>query len=597
MLDGRFRFETFVVGPSNRLAVSAARAVAEAPGRTYHPLFLYAESGLGKTHLLGAIGFHAAALDPQLSTAYRAAEVFAEQLETAVARGELNAWRREWEAMRLLLLDDVQFLEGRTDAQAELLRLIDHAQARGNQVVLASDRPPGDLDALDQRLLSRMSGGLIADIAAPERETRRAMLRLWRELRRLDVDDAALDELEAHDVGSARELLGLFNRLLAHRSLAPGTPAAGVARLVVAHARSEQAAAPDEFESFLTEVAAVVSSSVERWRARLAATIAHWAGEGYRTESLERRLDGAEPPDIDALETTFAAAVNQLRDLEQEAARLDPRLAGIPVFRDPERVDEARAIVMRALAAYDPPPAAAPHLTIASFQPGLRNQLALRAAGEVIAIPGSKYNPLFVHGPSGSGRTHLAHAIANALHQRDGGSWTVAAVDAAALNEELIEALRSGTLERWRWRYRAADALIIDNAHRFAGNDRLQDEVFHLFDAFVNAGRQVVLTADAPPAQLGAVHPRLTSRFEAGLVVEIGRVSEEEAVARHTPVPDGAEAAAPTIDAWFDDVVEPAPARVPWPEASSNLDAFFLDPEKVVTEWPSMDGRVVEDPR
>ncbi|NUQ13508.1 MAG: ATP-binding protein [Gemmatimonadaceae bacterium] len=192
MLDGRFRFETFVVGPSNRLAVSAARAVAEAPGRTYLPLFLYAESGLGKTHLLGAIGFHAAALDPQLSTAYRAAEVFAEQLETAVARGELNAWRREWEAMRLLLLDDVQFLEGRTDAQAELLRLIDHAQARGNQVVLASDRPPGDLDALDQRLLSRMSGGLIADIAAPERETRRAMLRLWRELRRCLRDPAPL---------------------------------------------------------------------------------------------------------------------------------------------------------------------------------------------------------------------------------------------------------------------------------------------------------------------------------------------------------------------------------------------------------------------
>jgi chromosomal replication initiation ATPase DnaA len=594
VLDGRYRFENFVVGPSNRLAVSASRAVAEAPGRVYHPLFLYAEPGLGKTHLLAAIGVHARSLDPELVVEYLAAEEFAEQLEAAVQSGELNAWRRQRESLRLFLLDDIQFLDKRGEAQAELLRLIDHGQARGNQLVLASDRPPAELDGLDQRLLSRMSGGLIVDIAAPEYETRRAILRLWREARGVDIGDDALDEMARHDAGNVRELLGLFVRVLAQRSMEPGTPAAGLARVAVAQARDEHL--PDEFESFLNEVAAVVSSSVDQWRVRLAASIARWAGEGYGTTSLERYLDVAEPPDLDAVESAYGAAITQLRDLEQEAARLDARLAGIPVFRDPERLDEARAIVMRALAAYAPPPAPAHHLTIASFTSGARNQLALRAAGEVIALPGARYNPLFVHGPSSSGKSHLVHAIGNALGGRDHGAWTVAVVDAAAFGDELVEAMRTGELDRWRMRYRAADALLVDNVQLLAGNDRLQDEVFQLFNAFIEQGRQIVLTADAPPTRLSAIASRLQSRFESGLVVEIGRVSEAEAVARHTPVPAGDEAAAPTIDAWFDDMIPETPRPVARIEVPA-VDSFFLDPEKVVTEWPAMDGRIVEDPR
>jgi chromosomal replication initiation ATPase DnaA len=596
MLDGRYRFESFVTGPSNRLAVSAATSVAESPGKVYQPLFLYGESGLGKTHLLGAIGFQVLQIDRQFTVQYRKGDEFVEQLRVALTRGDLHAWRREWEGIRVLLLDDVQFLEGHAEAQAELLRLIDQAQVNAGQVVLASDRPPAELDGFDQRLLSRMSGGLIVDIAVPEFETRLGILWLWRTVRMIDVDDAALDELARHDVESVRELLGMLNKLAAQQSLQPGTPSSGAARTVVAQAREERANAPDEFENFLNEVTAVVTSSVEQWRARLASTVARWAGEGYATESLERFLEGADPPDVDAVEAQFAASVNQLRDLEQEAARLDPRLSGVSVFRDPARLDEARSIVMRALAAYDPPPAPAEHLTIATFASGARNQLAIRAAGEVIALPGSRYNPLFIHGPQSSGKTHLAHAVANALRERDGGAWTVAVVDAGALGEELIEAMRTGSLDRWRMRYRAVDALVVDNVHRIGGSDRLQDEFFHLFNAFADAGRQVVLTADAAPARLAAMASRLQTRFESGLVVEIGRVSEEEAVARHTPVPDGDEAASPTIDAWFEEAVDGDPRRRPFMD-SSGIDSFFLDPEKVVTEWPGLDGRVVEDPR
>ena len=596
MLSGRFRFESFVIGPSNRLAVSAARSVAEAPGKVYHPLFLYADPGLGKTHLLGAIGFHALQVDPRCTVQYRSAGEFAAQLRAALTRGDLDAWRRERETVRLLLIDDVQLLDGEAEAQAELFRLLDQAQVNGSQVVLASNCPPADLEGFDPRLVSRMTGGLVVDLAMPEFETRLGILWLWRSVRVLDLDDAALHELARDDVGNVDELLGLFNKVAAQRALEPGTPAAGFAREIVAEAREERDPVPDEFANFLNEVAAAVTSTVEQWRVRLASTVARWAGEGYVTDSLERVLDGADPPDVDAVETTFAAAVNQLRDLEQEAARLDPRLAGIPVFRDPSRLDEARTVVMRALVAYDPPPSPAEHLTIGTFSSGARNQLALRAAGEVIALPGARYNPLYLHGPTGSGKSHLAHAIGNELAARDGGSWTVAVVDAGALGEELIEALRTGALDRWRMRYGAADALIVDNVQRVGGSDRLQDEFQQLFNAFVEGGRQVVLTADVPPPRLAAMIPRLQSRFEAGLVVEVGRVSEAEAQARHTPVPEGDEAAAPTIDAWFEDVVDADGGRSPFMD-SSGIDSFFMDPEKVVMEWPGLDGRVVEDPR
>jgi chromosomal replication initiation ATPase DnaA len=594
MLDGKYRFESFVAGPSNRLAVAAANAVADSPGRIYQPLFLHGKAGVGKTHLLGAIGFQV--LQSRYTVQYRQAEEFVEQLRAASTRGDLAAWRREWENIRVLLLDDVQLMEGHAEAQAELMRLIEQLQANSGQLVLAGNRPPAELDGFDQRLLSLMSGGLIVDIAPPDFETRLGILWLWRTVRVLGLDDAALDELARLEIHNIKDLLRLFNRTVAQRSLEPDEPDEGVAGFVAAQAQEERAIALDEFDSFLSDLTAVVSSSVEQWRDRLAAAIARWAGEGYATALLEKHLDSKDPPDLDAVETQFAAMVNQLRNLEQEAARLDPKLSGIPVFRDPGRLDEARTIVMRALAAYDPPPAPSEHLTIASFASGARNQLALRAAGEIIALPGSRYNPLFIHGPASSGKTHLAHAIANALKERDGGAWTVAVVDAAALGEELIEVLRAGALDRWRMRYRAADALVVDNVHRIGGSDRLQEEFFHLFTAFTSAGSQVVLTSNVPPSRVPSIAARLQSRFESGLVVEIGRVTEEEAIARHTPVPAGDEAAAPTLDAWFEDVVDGEPVRSVFIN-SSGIDSFFLDSEKVITEWPGLDGRVLEDPR
>lgn len=600
MTSDRLRFDTYVVGPSNRLAVSAARAVAESPGKAYNPLFVYGDTGLGKTHLLMAVRAAALALEPGLAVEYRAAEDYVDQWQAAVEGGDPAGFRRQWEGVRLLLLDDIQFLADRPEVQAELLRLLDTLHGQSRQVVLASDRPPADLDGLDQRLLSRISGGLIVDIAPPEFETRAGILRGLEAERGVEVGEEALEELARAPTTNVRELQGLFNRLVAQQTFSRATAPEG-ARVVVAQAREERAEPPDEFEAFISEVAAVVTASMEQWRVRLASTIARWAGEGFRTGVLECHLDDVDPPDLDAIESRFEATVNRLRDLEREAARLDPRIAGVSAFRDPERVDEAEAILQRALVAYDPPPAPVPHFTIENLAPGARNQLALRAAGEVIALPATRYNPLYLHGPSGAGKTHLAHAIANALAARDGASWTVACLDCGTLAEDLIASLRDEALPRWRLRYRAVDALVVDNIQRLAGNDRAQDEVFHLFDALRDAGRQIVLTSDVPPGRLRAIAPRLVSRFESGLVVEIGLVSDAEAVARHTPVPDGDEAAAPTIDAWFDESVDHSPNgvhdHVPYIEPTASVDSFFLDPEKVVTEWLGMDGRIVEDPR
>ena len=175
-LNPRYRFASFVVGAGNRLAATAARTVAERPGAVYNPLFLYAKSGLGKTHLLQAIGFEALAQQPNLRVRYVTLEEFVEEYHAAVAAGQSDAFRRAVQDVDLLLLDDVQFLAERSEMQAELLRLSEAFQAAGHQVVLTSDRPPPEIHNLDERLVTRLAGGLLVDMGPPDLETRLAIL-------------------------------------------------------------------------------------------------------------------------------------------------------------------------------------------------------------------------------------------------------------------------------------------------------------------------------------------------------------------------------------------------------------------------------------
>src|SRR5688572_17021537 len=219
LLDGRFRFDNYVVGASNRLAVAAGRAVAESPGTTYNPLFIYSQSGLGKTHLIGAIGFAAKQLQPDLVVEYVPLDDFVDQLHLAVSSGQADAFKQRYQRVDLLLIDDVQFLTGRRETQSEMLRIFNALQGNGRQIVMASDRPPSEIADVDERLVTRLSGGLIVDIGMPDYETRVAILRHKCEERGLSFSQGVLEELASLPFANVRELQGALNRLLAHQSV------------------------------------------------------------------------------------------------------------------------------------------------------------------------------------------------------------------------------------------------------------------------------------------------------------------------------------------------------------------------------------------
>ncbi|MCZ6756247.1 MAG: DnaA/Hda family protein, partial [Gemmatimonadetes bacterium] len=210
-----FRFDSLVVGAANRLAATAARSVAESPGAGYNPLFVYSDPGLGKTHLLMAIGHLALEINPNLRVEYLTLDDFVEAFHTALAAGQGDAYRRHVGEADLLLLDDVQFLAHRREMQAELIRLTDYMQTEERQIVLASDRPPAEIEALDDRLIRRFAGGLVVDIAAPDFETRAAILSRRAQERKATFDRDVVDAVAGLPFSNVRELIGALNRLIA----------------------------------------------------------------------------------------------------------------------------------------------------------------------------------------------------------------------------------------------------------------------------------------------------------------------------------------------------------------------------------------------
>lgn len=573
-LDPRFRFDTLVVGAANRLAVAAARAVADSPGAVYNPLFIYGGPGLGKTHLLGAIAHHVREQYPTLGVEYLALDEFIDELHRAISANQTEQLKARFQQLHLLLLDDVQFLTARPETQSEVLRILNTLQAVGRQIVMASDRAPGDIADVDERLVSRLSGGLIVDLAAPDYETRVAIIRAYAAERQVSFAGGVIEELAQVGASNVRELQGAFNRLLAHQSLGEQVTAARVRQLLgapPAPPAAKPAAVPatgDPFASFLTDLTTAVAAHVDAWRVTLAEAVEQWSAVGYRTGMLEALLAAPEPPaNWEAVLRGYTAGAERLRALEEAAVALDPAQAGADVLRDPERLAEAERLVEQLAAVASPLPAPEPTLTRDRLVKGAANQLALKAADEVVAAPGQRYNPLYLHGPAGAGKTHLAHAIGNALVA--GGLARVAVVHGEQFADELITALAEGTVGRWRARYRALDALIVDDVHALNGTERTQDELFHVFNALTGEGRQLVFTADRPPQELDALEARLRSRFEGGLVAAIGRV---ERASRATP-----------------HVTMPGIAAIP--------DTFFFDEEKVVWAWPDVGARIFEELR
>jgi chromosomal replication initiator protein DnaA len=527
-LNPRFTFETLVVGAANRLAVTAARTVGEAPGTAYNPLFVYGGSGLGKTHLLMAIGHLARELRADIDVEYVTLNEFVELYQAAVAAGQTDALRSRLARADVLLVDDVHFLARRHELQAELLRLVEQLQGANRQIVLTSDRPPTEIQDLDDRLISRFDGGLVVDIDTPEFETRLAILRRGVADREVAVEAEVLEVIAGTQVQSVRELIGLLNRFIAFQAVSeiPLTAAAAgqlLAGQVPATPDGQASALPqdntDEFAAFLSGISHTVQEQVDVWRHRVQEAISQWASEGYRTDRLERLLRQEVPSGIERTIREYERDIDRLRGFQRAMARVDPQRVSEPEFFDPDRLKDADELVQAALREGRPPPGPSPAWTMADLVTGGSNRVAMSAAAAVIATPGAVYNPLVLQGPDGVGKTHLLHAIGNALGKH---GTRVACLTAQEFVDELLDAIDGDRIDGWRRRYRGTTALLIDDVQLLAGKERSQEELFHLYNRLLTEGRQLVFTIGAPPSEVPGLDPRLVSRLQGGLIAPIG---------------------------------------------------------------------------
>jgi chromosomal replication initiator protein DnaA len=639
-LDSKLRFDNFVVGSANRLAVAAARAVAETPGTVYNPLFVYGGSGLGKTHLMSAIGNHVRQRDKSLTVELVTLDDFVHALHDAIAAGDTDAFKARYLQVGVLLIDDVQFLTGHRETQTELLRIFNALTADGRQIVMSSDRPPVEIADVDERLITRLSGGLIVDMGAPDYETRMAILNAKCEERGVRFRGGVIEEVGRIEFRNVRELQGALNRLIASQTLGGEQIVAEAVRGILGDLADQRPRATPpkalagEFQNFLSDISLAVAQHVEQWKTRLTEAIAYWSSEGYRTASLERVLQSETPPtSVESVMRGFEATVTKLRDLEAQIVRLDAALGAHDALRDPDRIAEAEQLLERALRTSSPPPGPSASFTRAGFEVSSSNELAVRAADAIVAVPGSRYNPLFLHGPSGVGKTHLMNAIGNGLIEASGGRGVVACVPAQLFVDELIGALQEGAVDRWRARYRSASALLLDDVQFVAGKERTQEELFHVFNALYAEGKQLVIASDRPPRELSGLEDRLRSRFEGGLVVNMqspDRDLRERLYARFL-TDLGVEATGEMLSYLGDRAVssvremigtanrlaasaevkgvpvtmrfvraelEPDDGAVPSAAAmASTADTYFLDREKIVWQWPDASTRMIEENR
>lgn len=218
-LNPKYTFESFVTGGNSRFAHAAAFAVAEAPAKSYNPLFIYGDSGLGKTHLLHAIGHYALFLYPRIKVRYVSSEEFTNDFINAIQNNRSTQFQAEYREIDLLLIDDIQFLAGKDQTQEAFFHTFNTLHGHNKQVVITSDLPPKQLSGFEERMLSRFEWGLLTDIQAPELETRIAILRKKAENEKLRIPDEILEYMAARVSSNIRELEGTLIRVTAFANL------------------------------------------------------------------------------------------------------------------------------------------------------------------------------------------------------------------------------------------------------------------------------------------------------------------------------------------------------------------------------------------
>ena len=217
-MDG-YTFDRFVVGPSNKFAHAAAVAVAENPGKAYNPLFIYGNSGLGKTHLLLAIGEEIHARHPEKKIAYVKGDDFTNQMIQSVQSGTAEEFRQKYRNVDLFLVDDVQFIAGKQATQEEFFHTFNNIYEAGHQIVITSDRPPLEMSLLDDRLRTRFEGGLMADVQPPDIETRMAIIRNKAAQLGMILPDDVVEYIGENITANIRQIEGVVKRLTAYKEI------------------------------------------------------------------------------------------------------------------------------------------------------------------------------------------------------------------------------------------------------------------------------------------------------------------------------------------------------------------------------------------
>ena len=221
-LNPKYKFDTFVVGSNNKFAHSASLAVAESPGEAYNPLYLYSGAGLGKTHLMHSIGRFILEQNPNTKVLYVTSEVFTNEVIESIRSGnaaKMNKLREKYRTVDVLLIDDIQFIIGKESTQEEFFHTFNTLHSAGKQIILSSDKPPKDMETLEERFRSRFEWGLIADIQPPDYETRMAILEKNAEISNKKIENEILQYIATNIKSNIRELEGAFNKIIAFSKL------------------------------------------------------------------------------------------------------------------------------------------------------------------------------------------------------------------------------------------------------------------------------------------------------------------------------------------------------------------------------------------
>ena len=601
-LDPKLTFDSFVVGPASRLASAAARRAAESPGTSYNPLFLYSEPGLGKTHLLTAIAHKAESLGVVKQVEYMALEEFLDKLEGTLATGDVE--KNIYGDLDILLLDDVQFLTGQPEAQEMLLKTLDHLTTSGGQIVLASDRPPADINGLDARLLSRFSGGLIVDLGPPEFETRVAIIHKMAQGREQTLESGVAEAVARAPLKNVRELGGILNKIFATQDLEERRVNLDeVAGLLEEQDKAAAlSAGSDDFGAFLSDLTSTVEHAVEAveepWRKAVRSAVETADRQGITTARLDSLLDEArEPKGWEEAIERFKNDIQRLHEIDRELQRLGnpwPEAAQ-GVLDDPDRLEEAEALLTSVRERQRPFPSIneGPQLhDLAGFE-----SIAVKAAAQLVGADKPKYNPLYIWSQDESVSKTLLGAVGR-TYTESYPDLKMAVGSVASFSSDFIRALGEGVAGAWRERWWTADLLLVHGIQDLVDTERAQDEFFHLFEALRRRGARMMFVADRAPSGIEAIDDRLRSRFEGGLVLELstGKAGAFELIESADLTGSGDDSIyVPDLgddDGTGADAGKPQPVPI---EATQKGGAWFPGPENAVIHWPRFEALLIEE--